>query len=224
MSTEAWLLHKTPSGDTSTRLHLFTREKGLVSCLYKGGRTPKKQAILQAFIPLWLSLDTNKDWYYVRNLETVSVALDLKGIALFAALYINELVYYALKPLDPYPELYDAYHYTLRALASVTERLAMEALLRKFEWALLCECGYMLSFDDCESGRAVCGNQRYRFVVGKGFTAAADGLSGAHILAISQGQFIDVAVLKTAKLIMRQAINHFLGGRELQSRRLFKPQ
>jgi len=218
MSTEAWLLHKVPSGETSVRLSLFTCDKGIVPCLYKGGRTPKKQAILQPFTPLCLFLNNNKDWYYARNLETTSAPLHMKGLSLFAALYINELVYYALKPLDPHPELYESYQYTLQGLASITEQLAIESLLRKFEWVLLRECGYMLSFmDDRESAA-----EYYQFVIGKGFTVAEEGLLGDHIFAITQGQFIDVQVLKTAKLVMRQAITHLLGGRELKSRALFR--
>lgn len=216
MSAEAWLLHKTPSGDTSARLSLFTRDQGVVTCLYRGGRTVKKQAILQPFIPLWLSLDSKREWHYVRSLETVSAPLALKNSSLFCALYVNELVYYALKSFDPHPELYDVYEYTLRGLAHTTEQVAMEALLRKFEWMLLGSCGYMLSFmDDID--------KRFRFVAGRGFVADPDGMQGEEVLAISRGQFEDVRILRSAKLVMRQAVDDLLGRRELKSRALFKP-
>lgn len=217
---EAWLLHKSPSGDTSARLSLFTRDQGVVTCLYRGGRTPKKQAILQAFIPLWLSLDSKRDWHYVRTLECVEAPLALKGSSLFCALYINELIYYALKSFDPHPQLFDTYVYTLKGLAQIKEQMVMEALLRKFEWMLLDACGYMLSFVDAESESVIC-TQKYRFIVGKGFVVVLDGMPGQHLLDITNGQFTDVHVLKTAKLIMRQAIDHLLNGRELKSRTLF---
>lgn len=214
MNAEAWLLHKSPSGDTSARLSLFTRDQGIVTCLYRGGRTAKKQAILQPFIPLWLFLDSKRDWHYVRSLETVSAPLPLKNNSLFCALYVNELLYYALKAFDPHPELYDVYEYTLKGLAHITEQVAMESLLRKFEWMLLGSCGYMLSF--AENAAA-----RYRFVAGKGFVVDRNGVPGEDVLAITRGQFEDVRVLKSAKLIMRQAVDDLLGGRELKTRALF---
>lgn len=215
MSAEAWLLHKSPSGDTSVRLSLFTRDQGVVTCLYRGGRTVKKQAILQPFIPLWLSLDSKRDWHYVRSLETVSPPLPLKNNSLFCALYVNELLFYALKAFDPHPELYDVYEYTLKGLAVITEQVVMESLLRKFEWMLLGSCGYSLSFEDDPA-------ERYRLVAGKGFVVDHNGIPGEDVLAITQGQFEEVRVLKSAKLIMRQAVDNLLGGRELKSRALFK--
>jgi DNA repair protein RecO (recombination protein O) len=224
MTTEAWFLHKYPSGDTSAQLSLFTREKGIVTCLYKGARTAKKQSLLQPFIPLWLSLDSKKDWHFVRHLETLSTPLIFKNQTLFAALYVNELIHYALKPLDPHPELYEAYQYTLQGLTAVSERLAIESLLRQFEWMLLRECGYRLAIiDDALSSKANSCNPYYRYIVGKGFIAASTGFAREDILAITQGQFNEVRILKVAKLIMRQAIHHLLGGRELKSRSLFNP-
>lgn len=220
MSIEAWYLHKQPSGDTSALLSLFTREKGIVSCLYKGGRTPKKQGILQAFMPLCLFLDNKKDWYYVRQLECAAAPLPLRGNALFAGMYVNELLYYALKPLDPHPQLYEKYHYTLKGLSLVKERLAIESLLRQFEWVLLDECGYQLSFF-LDEGELPDSTSHYRFIAGQGFIAATEGIGGDDVLAIIQGQFDDVRVLKAAKWVMRQAIAHLLGGRELSSRHLF---
>ena len=215
MSAEAWLLHKSPSGDTSARLSLFTRDQGVVTCLYRGGRTVKKQAILQPFIPLWLSLDSKRDWHYVRSLETVTAPLPLKNSSLFCALYVNELLYYALKAFDPHPELYDVYEYTLKGLTVITEQVAMESLLRKFEWMLLGSCGYMLSFANDTA-------ERYRLVSGKGFVVDHKGVPGEDVIAITQGQFEDVRVLKSAKIIMRQAVDDLLGGRELKTRALFK--
>ena len=219
MSTEAWFLHKYPSGDTSAQLSLFTREKGIVTCLYKGARTAKKQGLLQPFIPLWLSLDSKKDWHFVRHLESLASPLTFKHHALFAALYVNELIYLALKPLDPHPELYDAYQYTLQGLTTVSERLPIEALLRQFEWVLLAECGYRLGLIDAISTNA----HYYQFIAGKGFISANNGWVARDVHAIIQGEFNDVHVLKVAKLIMRQAIHQLLGGRELKSRSLFNP-
>lgn len=216
MTSEAWVLHKIPSGDTSLRLSLFSREMGVLSCLYKGGRTPKKQALIQAFIPLWVSLAKTGNSYFVRHLEIHAPALELKNTALYAALYLNELLYYLIKPLDPHPELYDHYKYTLHGLTMASERLTIESLLRKFEWVLLAECGYSLAFTE-QAAQA----EYYRFWPNKGFVPALDGFPRAEILTIIEGQFHDINLLKSAKIIMRQAIDFLLEGKELKSRQLF---
>jgi DNA repair protein RecO (recombination protein O) len=198
MSTEAWLLHKIPSGDTSLTLHLFSREYGRFSCVYRGGRLPKKQAIVQPLIPLWLTIHSSRGWHYVRHVEAIANSVSLNKDALFSALYMNELIQYLLPINEPYPELYERYQYTLQGLSLVTERLALEALLRQFEWLLLRCCGYALT--------------------------APPGviIPPAHMQAIIQGEFVCVEVLKSAKRIMRQTINTVLEGKALQSRLFFR--
>ncbi|KTD24814.1 DNA repair protein RecO (recombination protein O) [Legionella lansingensis] len=219
---EAWILHKRPSGDTSVRVTFFTREKGVINCLCKGGRAPKKQAILQAFTPLWVALEVRKEWYYSRQVESTSLPVNIKGFALFAALYMNELLYYTLSPIDPHPLLFDTYIETLRGLSVATDNLAIEALLRRFEWALLIACGQAVSLTkEAHSTNLITEDKYYQFIVSEGFLPAIAGLAGKDILAFAQGYLDDINVLKTAKFIMRQAIDHLLEGRELKSRTLF---
>ena len=122
MTTNAWVIHNSWSGDTSARVVFFTREQGLVSCFYKGGRAPKKQALLQAFIPLWLAMDVRGDAHFVRHLEIAAAPISLIGQPLFSGLYVNELLYHALKPHDPSMELYSAYVFTLEALLKAADR------------------------------------------------------------------------------------------------------
>lgn len=224
MTTEtfdAWILHKRLSGDTSTQITFFTREKGIVSCLCKGGRTPKKQAILQAFTPLWLSVELRKEWYYARQFESTALSLDIKGHALFAGLYINELLYLSLRPFDPHPDLYDAYLETLYKLVMVTDNLAIEVLLRRLEWMLLLACGQAISFTEGHSRKKLVEDGCYQFTVHEGFIPTSTGLLGKDILAFAEGRVDEVAVLKTAKFIMRRAIDHLLGGKPLKSRALY---
>ncbi|CEK11171.1 DNA repair protein RecO [Legionella hackeliae] len=219
---EAWVLHKRPSGDSSVLVTFFTREKGIIKCLCKGGRSPKKQAVLQLFTPLWLSVEIKRDRHYVRQFETTSRTLDLKGNALFAGLYLNELLYYSLSALDYHPELFETYLKTLNGLVDATNNLMIEVLLRHFEWSLLTACGQAISFtEEANTMQLIDENKNYQFIAKEGFIPAITGLSGKHILALSQGHLNDVAVLKTAKLIMRQAIDSLLEGRVLQSRALY---
>jgi DNA repair protein RecO (recombination protein O) len=219
---EAWVLHKTPSGDSSLRLTFFSREQGLINCLCKGGRTPKKQALLQPFQPLWLDIDIRKDWYFSRHIEALPGALQLKGNSLFAGLYINELLYYVLKPMDPQPELFTAYLQIMQGLSAINERLAIEILLRRFEWTLLDVCGYSMSFTKTANPQtAISPENYYQFIAGEGFIRADVGIAGADILALGEGRLETLALLKSAKFIMRLAIDHLLGGRVLKSRSLY---
>ncbi|ASQ45484.1 DNA repair protein RecO [Legionella clemsonensis] len=219
---EAWVLHKQPSGETSILVTFFTREKGIIKCLCKGGRTLKKQAMLQAFTPLWISVDSKNERHYARQLEAVSCPFNFKGDTLFAGLYLNELLYYSLSLSDPHPDLFDNYLGTLRGLATVTDKFVMEALLRQFEWSLLVACGQAISLtEEAHSTMSIDENKYYHFKANEGFIPASAGLPGKDILALSQGCLDNASVLKTAKVIMRQAIDELLDGRVLKSRALY---
>ncbi|KTD16401.1 DNA repair protein RecO [Legionella jordanis] len=219
---EAWVLHKRPSGDTSIQVTFFTRERGIVKCLCKGGRAPKKQALLQAFSPLWLVVDARKDWHYSRQIESLSLPLDLQGYSLFAGLYVNELLYYSLNPLDAQPQLFDVYLETLQALVSAKHLEHIELLLRRFEWCLLRACGQAVSLsEEAHSGRSIEAEKYYRLVNGEGFVISETGLPGQDILAFSKGCLDNARALRSAKLIMRQAIDNLLDNKPLKSRALF---
>lgn len=220
---QAWIIHKKWSGETSARITFFTRELGLIHCRYKGARTPKKQALLQAFTPLWVCVNERHEHYYVQSLESNLPSLSLEGSALFSGLYLNELLYYALSPTYPLSTLYDAYHWTLIQLANTNDRLMIEALLRRFEWTLLTSFGYSFSLThEAYASEMITTDQSYRFIACEGFVPHENGIPGEHILAIAQDNLEDVSYLKSAKFIMRQAIDHLLGGRDIQSRSLFR--
>jgi DNA repair protein RecO (recombination protein O) len=219
---EAWVLHKQWSGDTSARVSFFTREFGLIHCLYKGGRSPKKQALLQAFTPLWLSLDERYERFYAKNIESISPTLKLEHHSLFSALYVNEVLYYALSPYYADTTLFDAYLFTLNGMSMTGNRLVIESLLRRFEWALLQTCGYSFSLmQEARTGEVIRETLNYQFIAGEGFIVASQGISGAHILALAQDNLHEMECLKSAKIIMRKAIDHLLNGREIKARALY---
>ncbi len=220
---QAWVIHKYWSGDTSARVVFFTQEHGLLNCLYKGGRTPKKQALLQAFLPLCLTTDARGDAHFVRQLEIAETPIQLVGKPLFAGLYINELLYHILQPHDPHELLYSAYVQALSALTTTSERFAIEVILRRFEWVLLTTCGFHMSLThDARSAIPIDTNSFYRFVAGEGFILAGEGVSGAHITAMAADQLENVAVLNVAKQVMRRAIDHALDGKEIKTRALYR--
>ncbi|CEG56460.1 DNA repair protein RecO [Legionella fallonii] len=222
-SVQAWVIHKQWSGDTSARVSFFTRELGLIQCLCKGGRTPKKQSLLQAFTPLWVSVDERYNRYYAQKIEGIAAMLPLEGVSLFSGLYVNELLYYTLSPANPDEELFNAYLTTLNGLALNLDRFTVESLLRRFEWVLLKSCGYSFSFtQEARTGELIISDHYYHFIAGEGFISANKGILGEHLLALSEDNLSEEALLKSAKHIMRQAIDHLLGGREIQARNLYR--
>ena len=219
---QAWLIHKTPTGDTSLRLRFFTREKGLLDCYYRGARTAKKTAALQPFTPLWLLLNERHHWFYVKSLENAGLPLTLTGPSLFAALYVNELIFHTLTPQEHDERLFSAYQNTLNKLETAKQQSAIEISLRHFEKELLTACGYSLSFTtEANSTTPIKPTACYQYSAGDGFKENETGIPGHHLLAMAADNFEDAAVLKTAKKIMRHAINHLLGGRQLKSRALY---
>ncbi len=220
---QAWVIHKYWSGDTSVRVVFFTEELGLVNCFYKGGRTPKKQALLQAFLPLWLVMDKRGEAYFVRNLEMSASSLSLLGQSLFAGLYVNELLHLMLQLQDAHPALYFAYQEALHAISMAEGRSALEVILRRFERSILSACGYHLSLThDVYSLDPIDKNSYYRFLPGEGFISADNGILGAHIIALEEDKLDNSAVLQAAKRIMRCAIDHALDGRAIKTRALYR--
>jgi len=219
----SWVIRKYWSGETSTRVIFFTKDYGLVNCLCKGGRTPKKQAVLQSFIPLWLSIDERKGYYFARLYELASSPIFLSGQNIFAGLYINELISLAMKPQDPHPELYIAYTNALKLLMNANGRFAIEAILRRFEWTLLKDIGYQISLThDAHSFDVISDDNYYHFVAGVGFIRSIDGIKGAYIRALAEDRLEDPLVFNVAKKIMRIAIDHALDGKVIKTRELYK--
>lgn len=224
-SIKAWFIHKQCSGDTSARTYFFTSELGVVHGLYKGGRTPKKQALLQPFTPLWISLEEHRGYYYVRAVEQEAPTLPLVGGSLFSALYLNELINYALKPLDSEPELFQAYSLSVHHLSLAKEKRDIEVLLRRFEWSLLQACGHHFSLThEADTGHLINKESHYQFMAGKGMVLKVNAIPGEHLLALAADDLSKPEYLKSAKTIMRQAIDFLLGGRAIKTRALYSEQ
>ena len=97
----------------------------------------------------------------------------LTGDALYAGLYLNELLLRLLRDDDPHPVLFAGYE---RALECLTDS-ADEAALRIFERLVLKECGYEVTFGfDAETGEAVQSGRSYRFLPDVGFHAVDEAV------------------------------------------------
>ena len=148
----------------------------------------------------------------------------LDGRALLCGYYLNELVVHLSAREDPHPGLFEAYVAAVTALAG---KALPAPVLRRFELALLRELGYGVELErEAASGVPVEAGQRYAYIIERGPVrgAVADGVavSGQTLLALANDDFSAAQTLSESKALLRLLINHHLGGRELQSRRVFK--
>jgi DNA repair protein RecO (recombination protein O) len=227
--TAGFVLHTRPYRDTSLIVDFFTLEQGRIGVVAKGAaaggkRNLSRKASLQLFNVLALRWTGRGD---LKNLTDVELLgrHHLFGQRLFAGLYLNELLERLLHRHDPYPNLYRHYAESISCLAGDK---ALEPILRAFEWQLLQELGYGLSFEcDALSGKPIEPDRQYVFSEDIGLSIAPVGtpsnfhLSGQAILDCVNGVWHEQS-LRTAKKINRQALRPLLGSVPLRSRSLFK--
>lgn len=225
----AFVLHTYPYSETSLVVDVFSRDHGRLPLLARGARRPRSamRGTLLSFQPLELG------WFGGGEVKTLAKAEWLGGMPLLSGrclllgYYLNELLVSLLAKEDAHPLLFDSYHVALMALSRGGED-APE--LRKFELRLLRELGYGLSLaNDAESGESVLADKSYRYEiergpvreVSRGETALPDTVSGKTLLDMLADDYSDPRTRYESRRIMRQLIAHHLGGRVLQSRRVF---
>jgi DNA repair protein RecO (recombination protein O) len=231
----AWLLHSRPYRDTSMLLDFFTEESGRVSAIARGIRNPKakNKALLQPFVPLYISLSGRSELQNLRQVEARSTALFLKGESLFSALYVNELMVRLVAGHEKDKSLFGAYSSVLQELSAGAE---IEPLLRSFELRLLENLGYGLQLShEADSDNPVVSEGWYYLQADGGFVrqlqvaeltdgdAARKNLySGAELQNIGRADFSQLNTRKVAKRLLRLVLQQHLSERPLGSRDLFK--
>ncbi|MCX7162081.1 MAG: DNA repair protein RecO [Betaproteobacteria bacterium] len=230
----AYVLHLHPFSETSLVVDVFTREHGRLPLLARGARRPRSamRGLLMSFQPLELG------WFGGGEVKTLAKAEWLGGMPLLGGrclllgYYLNELLLKMLPREDAHSALFDAYAEALRALAGGG---ADAPELRRFEKTLLKELGYGLTLDvELETGRAVVADREYSYLLERGPVArdhvagdslqdggAAPGLSGKTLLDMAADDYSDPRTRLESRQLMRQLIAHHLGGKPLQSRRVF---
>ena len=244
-----YVLHRRAYRESSALVELLTRDFGLVGAVMRGAkRSPRSARDLEPFGRIAVSWRGRGQLVTVLRTETV-VRRNLSGDALFAGLYINELMVKTLGREEPVADLFDSYDVAIAALARINASTAgswargrsspdgeerrgfddLEPILRTFERQLLDELGYGIAFDvDLGNGRPIEPGRWYRVVDGEGFRevdrpeASPEAVfDGAQIAAMNAGDYRDRAVLQGAKRILRRALAVRLGGKPLVTRRLF---
>ncbi len=221
-----FVLHRRPYTESSLILDIFSEEYGRITLLSKGARSKRShlKGALQPFTPLLMKWGGKGSMKVLRQAEPISLGLPLSGVALYSAMYVNELLGRVLAKEIPCPELFIDY---LQSLTELAQSDNPEPALRRFELALLSAMGYGVDFLHCAgTGEAIDPTMSYRFREQKGFIASVrqDNLTfmGDELIAISERRFHNPQQLKAAKRFTRIALKSYLGAKPLKSRELFQ--
>lgn len=223
----SYLLHARAYRETSLLLEVFTREYGRLNMIAKGARQAKSRLkhILVPFRPLHIAWVGKSDLLtLVQAEEVVEQGPALAGISIYCGLYINELLIRLLHKDDAHAELFYDYQWALSALAKAD---SIEASLRIFEKRLLEHIGYGLNLClESPSGDFVQADKQYTYEIENGpiavtaSTKEANLISGKSLLDLANEDLQDSKSMKECKILMRQVLMHYLGGRPLKSREL----
>lgn len=221
-----FVLHRRNYRETSLLLELFTLRHGRLALIAKGARRGKQglAPILQPFLPLLASWCGRGELSTLTHAEAGGASIRLQHTALFCGIYLNELLMKLLPSHDPHPQLFEAYRTGLEELAAGEDA---ETVLRRFELSLLEDIGYGLQLAaEAESGLAIQSDRLYTYRIEAGpLLADTDGpdvLHGATLLALRDQHFDAPQIRLEAKRLMRRVIAHYLEGRKLKSRELFR--
>ncbi len=222
----AYLLHTRPYRDSSALLEAWTRDFGRVGLVAKGARRAKSpwRGLFESFQPLLISWVGKGELKTLRGLESDQLLAAPAGESLACAYYVNELLLRTCMRHDPHPGLYQGYAKMVELLAGGQ---VFESKLRYFENQLLAELGYGLDFHDDFRGDPINPGMNYIFVADQGAVPAAEVteqtgefVSGKLLTALAAQQLIPEQ-LGAAKRLMRRLLAPHLGGRPLESRRLW---
>lgn len=222
----AFILHHRPFRDSSQILDLISRDHGKLAVVARGSRGARSRlkGVLRPFMPLSMSWVIKSDLGTLTGAEVRGAPLRLTGEALLAGYYVNELVLHFLHRHDPQPAVFDAYADTIHELA--TSGVAIAAILRQFEMALLRHSGYALNLDhEAGTSRDLGPRQNYDYRVEQGAVPVSRDagpmvFTGETLAAIAAQRFDDRAILSAASRLLREVIAYHLDGKELKSRKV----
>ena len=223
-----WLLHHRPFRDSSQILDVLTRDHGRLSLVARGSRAAKSRlrGVLRPFLPLSLSWYSRGDMGTLTGAELDGAPMSLRGDALMAAYYLNELIMNLLHRHDPQPEIHSLYGETLRRLLSAG---AVVDGLREFELDLLSLLGYAVVLDrESGTGAELDGDRYYEYKPDVGPVGLVGERQddrvflGSELAAIERREFSDPKTLRAANRLLRRVIAYHLNGKELKSRKVLR--
>jgi len=217
----ALVLHRRPFKETSLIIDFFTKSKGIISAVAKGAKRPKSPLrLLQTpGALLSVSLSGKGSLMNVSHCE-ITRLFNLKNSSLSSLVYLNELLMKFLEKEDPHEEIFDQYLSVCELLGSNSSE-NIERKLREFELILLREIGYGINLEfESLTNEPIEEEKSYSFSPSSGFkeTNSTKGIKGLDIINFSKGNFENISTRRSAKKIMREAIDFHLGNKNLNLR------
>ena len=220
---EAYVLHARPWRETSLLLEAFSAGHGRLGLVARGARRARggQAGILQPFQRLQLRWSARGELHTLTGAEELERG-GLPPATLPAALYLNELLIRLLARDEECPAIYAAYQ---RTLTGLRQGFPLEPALRDFELDLLDGLGYGLTLDrEAGSGAPLDPRACYRYLEQRGLEPAgkgsADAVPGRVWLAIAARDWAEAQTRRTAKRVLRSALEARLGPGGLRSREL----
>jgi len=217
----AWVLHLRPWRESSALVELFTRDHGRVGVVARGIRGPRQQALraaLQPLVPVRVDYLPRGELARLLQAEAMGLGMPLRGDALLAAFYVNELVLRLAPRGDPATSLFLRYGVVLSELGG-GESLAW--VLRRFERDLLAELGVGFDLSVDAQGVPLDAAARYRVDPEDGPVRDASprpgSVSGAALLSLAGERCPPADQLRELRALLRALLMAQLGGRPLKS-------
>lgn len=213
----AYLLHARPYRETSLLIEAYTRDHGRVGLVARGVRRERSRlprGLLQPLQPLLLSWFARGELGTLTAAEAAGAPIALGGDALFAAIYVNELVLRLSGRNDAHVEGFASYALCLARLA---EEPAAAWTLRRFERDFLADLGYALALTQAADGRPVEAGANYAYDPDSGALAWREGtrwpaVRGAALLALARDEIPAAEQLAQLRRVVRATVRHMLGG------------
>lgn len=208
-----YILYKKDWKDTSLWIDIFLKEGGKRPFVARGIKR-KKNLDLPFFTPVEVHWEERTQFPQLHALEPLVPTLPgrLAGQALFAGLYLNELLYHLLAYGDPHTALWEELEETLEVLYHTPSKIPLR--LRTFELRLLRYLGFAPNCEhDARTEEAICTQSQYLYYPNEGFVRAAVGVGARYIipgeLILQMGQE-ELSDLRTQKLIKKLFMHRVL--------------
>mgnify|MGYP000846781888 CR=1 FL=1 len=226
----AYVLHSYPFRETSLIVEVFSRDFGRMALLARGARRPRSaiRGLLMAFQPLEIGWAGKGEVLTLMKVEWQGGQPLLAGHALFCGYYLNELLMHLLPREDAHETLFARYAEMLGRLGIDTLGKVQESDLRTFEKALLQELGYGLTLAHDSEGKTISPDAYYTYRMEEGpvrlehAEAAAQIVVGKTLIDLEQENFSDPRSRLESKQLMRSLMSHYLDGKELETRKIFR--
>lgn len=229
---QGFVLHQRPYRNTSLIVDCLTALHGRQTLVAQGARRPgsRQAAVLQPFRRVLLSWVRRGELGRLIHVEADAAEAGIRGDALLAAFYLNELLLRLVPSGDHNEAILSCYSSCLELLAETHDAARP---LRLFELELLEALGYRVDLEqDFRTGEPIVPDGNYVLEHESGLTATGADLtmasptmetfSGTHLISLREHRLDDPASLAAAKRLLGRILRHHLGDRPLKTRRVMR--